>query len=111
MRMRPFPGFTPYCAAKGGLRMLMRNAALELAPYKIRVNNIAPRAIATPINAQTLQDPQNSRNSPGSSRWAGWDCPRRWHRSPHFLASDRASYVTGATYYVDGGFVRFAESL
>jgi len=53
----PFPGFTPYAAAKGGLRMLMRNASLELAPYGIRVNNIAPGAIATPINAATLADP------------------------------------------------------
>src|SRR4029077_146968 len=39
-----FPGFTSYCAAKGGLRMLMRNAAIELAPYRIRVNNVAPGA-------------------------------------------------------------------
>ena len=53
----PFPSYTPYAAAKGGLRMLMRNAALELAPLGIRVNNIAPGAIATPINAATLADP------------------------------------------------------
>src|SRR5439155_21753631 len=46
----PFPGFTPYCASKGGLRMLMRNLAMELARHKISVNNIAPGAIATPIN-------------------------------------------------------------
>jgi glucose 1-dehydrogenase len=52
-----FPGYTPYCAAKGGLRMLMRNAALELAPFGIRVNNVAPGPIATPINESTLADP------------------------------------------------------
>src|SRR5487761_364121 len=51
-----FPGFTPYCAAKGGMRMMMRNAALELSQYRIRVNNIAPGAIATPINEPTLHD-------------------------------------------------------
>src|SRR6202521_5976539 len=54
----PFPGFTPYCAAKGGLRMMMRNAAIELAPFNIRVNNVAPGAIATPINAETLTHPE-----------------------------------------------------
>ena len=43
----PFPGFAQYCAAKGGMRMLMRALSLELAPYKIRVNNIAPGAIGT----------------------------------------------------------------
>src|ERR1700712_729318 len=53
----PFPGSTPYVAAKGGLRMVMRNASLELGPYRIRVNNVAPGAIATPINAATLDDP------------------------------------------------------
>src|SRR5487761_1349487 len=51
-----FPGFTPYCAAKGGMRMMMRNAALELSQYRIRVNNIAPGAIATPINEPTMHD-------------------------------------------------------
>ena len=52
-----FPGYASYCASKGGLRMLMRNAAVELAQYKIRVADIAPGAIATPINSATLSDP------------------------------------------------------
>ena len=42
----PFPGYTAYCASKGGVRMMMRNLAMEMAPYKINVNNIAPGAIA-----------------------------------------------------------------
>jgi len=46
----PFPGYTAYCAAKGGIRMMMRNLAMELAQYHINVNNIAPGAISTPIN-------------------------------------------------------------
>src|SRR5579864_6586261 len=53
-----FPGFTPYCAAKGGMRMMMRNAAIELAAHRIRVNNVAPGAIETPINAETLTHPE-----------------------------------------------------
>src|SRR5205807_20067 len=54
----PLPGFTPYCASKGGLRMLTRNLAVELARHQIRVNNVAPGAIATPMNAATLDDPE-----------------------------------------------------
>src|SRR6201998_37348 len=46
-----FPGFSTYCCSKGGLRMLMRNLAVELGPLGIAINNIAPGAIATPINA------------------------------------------------------------
>ena len=54
----PMPGNSPYCAAKGGLRMLMRTLCDELAPDKITVNNIGPGAIATPINTGTLADPE-----------------------------------------------------
>ena len=80
----PFPGFTSYCVSKGGLRMLMRNAAVELAPYKIRVNNVAPGAIATPINAATLADPEKVATCSGSSRCSGWDSPKRSRRSRSF---------------------------
>lgn len=106
-----FPGFTPYCAAKGGLRMLMRNAALELAPYKIRVNNIAPGAIATPINVQTLHDPAKLKELGRIIPLGRMGAPEEVAQVAMFLASDRSSYVTGSTYYVDGGFVRFAEAL
>ncbi len=54
----PFPHFTAYCMAKGGLKMMMRNLAIELAPLGITVNNIAPGAIETPINAKLLNDPK-----------------------------------------------------
>jgi glucose 1-dehydrogenase len=106
-----FPGFTPYCAAKGGLRMLMRNAALELAPYKIRVNNIAPGAIATPINLQTLEDPAKVKELSRIIPIGRPGTPDEVAQVALFLASDRSSYVTGSTYYVDGGMVRFAEAL
>ena len=106
-----FPGFTPYCAAKGGLRMLMRNAALELAAYKIRVNNIAPGAIATPINVQTLEDPVKLKELRRIIPLGRMGTPEEVAQVALFLASDRSSYVTGSTYYVDGGFVRFAEPL
>jgi glucose 1-dehydrogenase len=53
----PFPHFTSYCASKGGIKMMMRNLSIELAPYSITVNNIAPGAIETPINTALLNDP------------------------------------------------------
>jgi glucose 1-dehydrogenase len=107
----PFPGFTPYVVAKGGLRMLMRNASLELAPYGIRVNNIAPGAIATPINAATLADPAKVKRIEELVPLQRMGSAEEVAQVALFLASDRASYVTGSTYYVDGGIVQHAEAL
>ena len=99
----PFPGFAPYCAAKGGLRMLMRNAAIELAPFRIRVNNVAPGAIATPINRATLEDPEKL-------AILRQIIPLQRMGEPEevalFLASEASSYVTGSTFFVDGGLIR-----
>src|SRR5947209_7619160 len=106
-----FPGFTPYCAAKGGLRMLMRNAALELAQYKIRVNNIAPGAIVTPINEATLHDPEKLMAIKHIVPLGRMGNPDEVAQVALFLASDRSSYVTGSTYYVDGGLVRYAQAI
>jgi glucose 1-dehydrogenase len=107
----PFPGFTPYAAAKGGLRMLMRNASLELAPYGIRVNNIAPGAIATPINTATLADPAKLERLQQLVPLRRMGTAEEVAQVALFLASERASYVTGSTYYVDGGIVQHAEAL
>jgi glucose 1-dehydrogenase len=106
-----FPGFASYCASKGGLRMLMRNASVELAAYKIRVNNVAPGAIATPINAATLGDPAKVQTLQRIIPLARMGQPTEVANVVVFLASDSASYVTGSTYYVDGGMIRYAEPL
>jgi len=106
-----FPGFASYCAAKGGLRMLMRNASVELAQFKIRVNNVAPGAIATPINATTLNDPAKVQTLQRIIPLARMGQPDEVASVVVFLASDAASYVTGSTYYVDGGMVRYAQPL
>ena len=107
----PFPGYTPYCASKGGLRMMMRNAALELAQHGIRVNNVAPGAIRTPINAATLADPAKVARLRQLVPLERMGEPAEVAEVVLFLASDRSSYVTGSTYYVDGGLVRHGEPL
>lgn len=86
--------------------MLMRNLALELAPYQINVNNIAPGAIATPINQQVLDDPQARANAISEIPWGRFGKPEEVAAVAVFLASDESSYVTGSTYYVDGGLTQ-----
>jgi glucose 1-dehydrogenase len=102
----PFPGYTAYCAAKGGVRMLMRNLAMELAPYKINVNNVAPGAIATPINQAVLDDPVALKNALQEIPWGRFGRPEEVASVALFLASDESDYVTGSTYYVDGGLTQ-----
>jgi glucose 1-dehydrogenase len=101
-----FPNFASYCAAKGGMRMLMRDLAMELGPYNITVNNVAPGAINTPINASLLADKPKLdallRNIPLGRLGE----PDDVSSLVAFLASDEASYVTGSTYFVDGGLIR-----
>lgn len=102
----PLPQFTPYCASKGAIRMLMRNLAIELAPHKINVNNIAPGAIATPINAPVLNNPELLKAANSGIPWKRFGTPEEVAAVAVFLASDESSYVTGSTYFVDGGLTR-----
>ncbi len=102
----PFPGYTAYCASKGALRMMMRNLAIELAPYKINVNNIAPGAIATPINQSVLNDPREKEDAISEIPWGRFGKPAEVASVALFLASDEANYVTGSTYYIDGGLTQ-----
>jgi glucose 1-dehydrogenase len=102
----PLAGLAPYCATKGGIRMLMRNMAIELAQYKINVNNIAPGAIATPINQQVLNDPKALQDANSEIPLGRFGTPEEVASVAVFLASDEASYVTGSTYFVDGGMTQ-----
>ncbi len=99
----PYPRYTAYCASKGGLRLLMRNIAIELSPHKINVNNIAPGAIATPMNQAVLNDPEELKNALSEIPWGRFGSPEEVAAVALFLASEDASYVTGSTYFVDGG--------
>ena len=102
----PFPEYTAYCASKGGVRMMMRNLAMELAPYRINCNNIAPGAIATPINQSVLDDPQAKKNAISEIPWGRFGRPDEVASVAVFLAGDESDYVTGSTYYVDGGLTQ-----
>jgi glucose 1-dehydrogenase len=106
-----FPGYADYCAAKGGLRMLCRDLALELAPYGINVVNVAPGAIATPINAATLADPQKLTRLEESIPLRRVGSPEEVAALVAYLAGDAARYITGTTLTIDGGLMRQTGSL
>jgi glucose 1-dehydrogenase len=99
----PFPHFTSYCASKGGVKMMMRNLSIELAPYGITVNNIAPGAIETPINTALLNDPPKLRALLGNIPLGRLGQVSDVGGVAAFLASSDADYITGATIVVDGG--------
>lgn len=99
----PFPNFTAYCASKGAMQMVMRNLAVELGPMNVRINNVAPGAIRTPINADLLSKPELLGILQNNISLRRLGEPEDVAGVVAFLASDDAKYVTGSTYYVDGG--------
>ncbi|UEG53600.1 glucose 1-dehydrogenase [Mucilaginibacter daejeonensis] len=104
-----FPHFAAYCASKGGLKMLTRNLATELAPLNIRVNNVAPGAIATPINKKLMETPELLNNVLENIPMRKLGEPEDVAALVAFLASNDAKYVTGSTYFVDGGLTYHYE--
>ncbi|WP_069801413.1 SDR family oxidoreductase [Thermogemmatispora onikobensis] len=107
----PMPLNVPYCCAKGGLRMLTRTICLELAPHQITVNNIAPGAIDTPIDADVKADPQKYQALLAEIPLHRMGQPEEVAALALYLASDAAAYVTGATFVIDGGLMRNTGSL
>jgi glucose 1-dehydrogenase len=101
-----FPHFTSYCASKGGVKMMMRNLAVELGPLGITINNVAPGAIETPINTKLLNDPQKLAALLKNIPLNRLGKPEDIAPMVAFLASSDADYITGATFYVDGGLIR-----
>ena len=105
------PTNSPYCATKGGVRMLMRTLAVELAPHQITVNNIAPGAIDTPMDAPLKQDPDLMTQLLAEIPLGSMGKPEDVANMAIFLASEDSSYVTGSTFFVDGGMIRHAGTL
>ncbi|MBD2102799.1 glucose 1-dehydrogenase [Leptolyngbya sp. FACHB-261] len=101
----PFPHFAAYCASKGGLKMLTRNLAVELAPSGITINNVAPGAIETPINTKLLNDPEKLGALLKNIPLGRLGKPRDVASIVAFLASADADYITGTTSFVDGGLL------
>jgi glucose 1-dehydrogenase len=104
-----FPHFAAYCASKGGLRMLTRNLATELAPFNIRINNVAPGAVSTPINQDLLNNKEQLEKVLQNIPLRRMGKVEDVAAVVAFLASDDAAYVTGSTYFVDGGLTYHYE--
>ena len=105
----PFPNFTAYCVSKGGIKMLTRNLGVELGQFGINVNNIAPGAIETPINKNLLNDPNKLGYLLRQIPLKRLGQPEDVANLAVFLSSDEADYVTGSTFFVDGGLTWFYE--
>ena len=103
----PWSGHVNYAASKGGVMMMMKSLAQEVAPHRIRVNSVCPGAIRTPINTQAWETPEALRglmklvpyNRIGDPSDIGGVCV--------FLASDYADYIIGTNIYVDGGMTLY----
>jgi glucose 1-dehydrogenase len=99
----PSPRNAAYGAAKGGLRNLTRSLALELAPDRINVVNIAPGLVRTPLTQERIDDPQARQEAFLHIPWRRAGEPWEIARLAAYLASEDADYVTGQTFTIDGG--------
>jgi NAD(P)-dependent dehydrogenase (short-subunit alcohol dehydrogenase family) len=105
--LRGFHGWAAYAAAKGGINALTQQAAVDLAPAKIRVNAIAPGTIMTPLNEKVFREAADPKEL--IERWNAAHPLGRFGKADEvadavlFLASDRSSFITGEIIRVDGG--------
>ncbi len=102
----PNAGGADYDCSKGAIRNLTRTLALELAPLRINVNNLAPGMVLTPFNQKAIDDPAFLEEQVQSIPWKRAAEPAEIARLALFLASSAADYVTGSTYTMDGGLSR-----
>jgi glucose 1-dehydrogenase len=105
----PWAGHPNYASSKGGVAMLMKTMAQELASKKIRVNSIAPGAIRTPINRSAWETPEELASLLKLIPYGRIGEPEDIGRAVVWLASDDSDYVCGTTLYVDGGMTLYPE--
>ena len=103
----PWAGHVNYAASKGGVMLMMKSIAQEVAPQRIRVNGLAPGAIRTPINTAAWSTPEAYAALMKLVPYKRIGEPEDIARAVVWLASDEADYVTGATLYVDGGMTLY----
>jgi glucose 1-dehydrogenase len=103
----PWAGHANYAASKGGVMLMMKSIAQELAPHFIRVNSIAPGAIRTPINTAAWDTDQAYGDLMKLVPYKRIGEPDDIAQAAVWLASDAADYVTGATIFVDGGMTLY----
>jgi glucose 1-dehydrogenase len=107
----PMPGNTPYCLAKGGMRMLTRTAGIELAEHNILIVGVGPGAVATPINLSTMKDPAKLAQLDAAIPLGRMARPEEIASVVAFLAGDGASYLTATTIFADGGIMHASVGL
>jgi glucose 1-dehydrogenase len=100
----PMPGNIPYCLSKGGIRMLTRTAAVELAPHGVRVIGLGPGAVATPINLVEM-DAESLKRVEAAIPWGRMAQPEEIASVVAFLAGPGAVYMTGTTVFADGAIM------
>jgi len=105
------PTNAPYCATKGGLRMLARTIAVELAPHGITVNNICPGAVDTPMDQPLKAHPEEYEKLLNEIPLHRMAKPEEIAAMCVYLASEEAAYVTGGSFFIDGGLSKKSGSL
>lgn len=103
----PWAGHVNYAASKGGVMLMMKSIAQEVAPYRIRVNSIGPGAIRTPINRSAWETPEAYRDLLKLIPYKRIGEPEDIARAAVWMASDEADYVTGTTLFIDGGMTLY----
>jgi len=103
----PWAGHVNYAVSKGGIMLLMKSMAQELAPYKVRINSIGPGAIKTPINNEAWETEEAAKKLLTLIPYNRIGEPKDIGEAAAWLASDESDYVHGVTLFVDGGMTLF----
>jgi len=103
----PWAGHANYAASKGGVMLLMKSIAQEVAPHRIRVNSVCPGAVRTPINTAAWETPEEYHELMTLIPYQRIGEPEDIGRVAVFLASDQTDYINGASIFVDGGMTLY----